>query len=124
MLQEIFNTNRDKANTKAKKFKCKASEGLGLYPTLAHFIQAVVLPAKACVKECVAFLAMADLLDVLQAVPLHIITPQQLKAVIHTLLQSCVAAGWRGVHASQISLVGAFPSAPKQVWDAANLFCA
>lgn len=95
MLQEIFNTNRDKANTKAKKFKCQASEGLGLYPILAHFVQAVVLPAKACVKECVAFLAMADLLDVLQAVPLHIITPQQLKAVIHTLLQSCVAAGWR-----------------------------
>ena len=94
-LQDIFNSKREESNTKAKKFKCQASEGLGLYPILAYFIQAVVLPANACVRECVAFLAMADILDMLQAVPLQKVTPQDLRAVIHTFLQSCVAAEWK-----------------------------
>ncbi len=94
-LQDIFNAKREESNTKAKKFKCQASDGLGLYPILAYFIQAVVLPAKVCVGECIAFLAMADVLDMLQAVPLLKVTPKDLGAVIQSFLQSCVAAGWK-----------------------------
>jgi hypothetical protein len=41
------------------------------------------------------FLAMADVLDMLQAVPLLKVTPKDLRAVISTFLQSCVKAGWR-----------------------------
>jgi hypothetical protein len=94
-LQDIFNPKREESNTKAKKFKCQASDGLGLYPILAYFIQAVVLPAKVCVEQCIAFLAMADVLDMLQAVPLLKVTPQDLRAAIQSFLQSCVAAGWK-----------------------------
>jgi hypothetical protein len=54
-LQDIFNAKREDSNTRAKKFKCQASDGLGLYPILAYFIQAVVLPANVCVAECIAF---------------------------------------------------------------------
>jgi hypothetical protein len=95
MLQEIFNHTRELSNTRAKKFKCQASDGLGLYPILAYFIQAVVLPANACVKQGLAFLAMADILDLLQAVPLQKVTPKGLRVAIHTFYESCVAAGWR-----------------------------
>jgi hypothetical protein len=95
MLQDIFNTKREESNTRANKFKCQASDGLGLYPRLAYFMQAVVLPANVCVKQCLAFLAMADILDLLQAVPLQKATPKDLSVAIHTFFESCVAAGWR-----------------------------
>jgi hypothetical protein len=94
-LEDIFNHQREVSNHKASKFKCQASDGLGIYPILAYFMQAVVLPAKVCASECTAFLAMADILDLLQAVPLQKVTPKDLRDAIHRFYQSCVAAGWR-----------------------------
>ena len=79
-LQEIFNPHRERSNNKAKGFKCQASDALALYPIIAFFIQTVVMPAGVCLKECVAFVALADLIDMLQSSACKIISPAALRA--------------------------------------------
>jgi hypothetical protein len=93
-LKDLFAKKRKDSNNKAGTFKCSASEGLGVYPILAFFVQAVVLPAGLCSKECRAFLALADVLDLLQAVPRSLTTPAQLRAAIAGFLRASMDAGW------------------------------
>ena len=58
------------------------------------FIAAVVLPSGACIAQRKAFLTLCDCMDLLVSVPLGVVTPAQLRAVINTFLDLCVAAKW------------------------------
>jgi hypothetical protein len=95
-LKDLFAKKRKDSNNKAGTFKCSASEGLAVYPVLAFFVQAVVQPSGLCLKECKAFLGLADVLDLLQAVPKGLTTPAQLRAAIAAFLQASMDAGWEG----------------------------
>ena len=58
-------------------------------------MQAVLIPSGRARSACNAFVALADVLDLLVAVPLGQVTPQMLRQSIRVLLESCVTAGWR-----------------------------
>jgi len=96
-VHQLFQQKRSKSNNAAKSFKCSASEALTVYHIVAMFIQTVVLKASACVNECKAVLALADLLDILQMIPLQLekITPEVLRTAVKTFLTSCTKAGWQ-----------------------------
>ena len=93
-MGNLFIEKRTKASRKAKTFKATASECLSVYPILALFVLSVVVPSGKCMAECKAFLASADLVDMLSAVPLGIVTPEMLKAAVSAFLEACVSAGW------------------------------
>jgi hypothetical protein len=94
-LAEVFSKKRFESNKKAKCFKCTASEGLGLYSIIASFLVAVVLPSGRCNAEVKAFLAMADLLDLIQTTSLGKVSVESLKASVRAFLQLCLDAGWK-----------------------------
>ena len=75
-LSSMFSKKRETANRKAKTFKCLASEALSVYPILAYFVLRVLLRSGLCDAACVAFLTLADLLDVLTSVSYGVITPE------------------------------------------------
>lgn len=95
-LFEVFNDARVRSCLKAKRFKCMASELLGLYPILAYFFQSIVLREDnvRCLPEILAFLALCDVMDLMQAIPLGIITPEALQSAIESFLAHCVDAKW------------------------------
>jgi len=94
-LHDVFQKRRQSSSRKAKNFKCTASEGLSVYPIMAYFLQVVVLPAGRAETQCKAFLALADVLDLLSMVPLGLVSPFMLRQAVKSLLELCLAAGWR-----------------------------
>lgn len=94
-LKDVFSKKRLDANKRSDSFKCTASEGLSIYPVISYFLQAVALKAGAAVAEATAFLAMADLIDVLQATPHGNVSASLLRDVTKRFLDLCLAAGWK-----------------------------
>ncbi len=87
---------RVKAHVKAKLFKCTASDGLSLLPVVALFAQGVLkLIPGINLAALDAFILLADVVDVLCAVPLGVVTAACLRDRIRAFLQACEAAGWR-----------------------------
>ena len=64
-VASLFEPKRETSNKKAHTFKAQASELLSLVPVLAFFIAFVALPSGICDLQCKAFLAAADVLDML-----------------------------------------------------------
>ena len=96
-LVDCFVGKRKKSSRKAQTFKATASDCLSLYAVLAMFVSAVLLRNGArsvCHQGCMAFLALADLLDMLHAVPLGLVSPARLADAVNEFLKRCVAAGW------------------------------
>lgn len=96
-LPEAFSKKRAAASRKGKHLKCSASDGLSMYPVLAYFVQTVLLRSGKATKACEAFLALADVIDLLVAVPLGVVTPAALRSSIAGFLQLCISAGWRKI---------------------------
>ena len=95
-LGDIFTPSRIKAHRKAKLLKCSASEGLSLYPIIAYWVQTVCIRSRRCIRECNVFLALCNVLDLLQTcnVPGRV-TAEEIRSACSTFLQMCVDAGWR-----------------------------
>jgi hypothetical protein len=93
-LADLFEAKRMESYRKAKKFKCTASECLAIYPIISHFVQKIVIPKGICLPQCKAFLAMADVVDVLHSVAIGCVTPELLLSSVETALSFFVAAGW------------------------------
>ena len=89
-----FNTKRVKAYKRAAAIKCPASDGLNLIPVIAYFITTVVSRSGVCPQACDAFLAMCDVVEALQCIPLGLTGSAHLKRLIDTLLLKCEAAQW------------------------------
>lgn len=94
-LADIFSAKRATASRKARHLKCTASEGLSVYPVLAFLLQKVFVPAGISLLACRAFLALADALDLLVAVPLGVVSPTTLRNSIGAFLDAFVRAGWK-----------------------------
>ena len=94
-LPELFSAKKVEAYKKAKKFKCQASECLALYPVIAMFVQSVPMKQNMCLPQCEAFIAMCDVLDLLQSIATHKLEPSQLVQAVEKALDAFVAAGWK-----------------------------
>ena len=94
-LGKLFEPKRKKANKLANTFKCTASEALGLCPIFAYFLQTFVISKGLCEHECTAYLALADIVEMLQLVPLGIITPTLLGTTIQSFIDLCIKAEWQ-----------------------------
>ena len=94
-VQDLFSTKRAASNHKAKAFKCTASEGLCIYPILSFFLQSVIVPAGVCAAEVKAFLSLCDVVDLLQATPLGIVSSSLLREAVRTFLDACLQADWK-----------------------------
>ena len=64
---EAMGPKRATGSNKAGKFNAAASEGLSLFPVLAHWIRSVLLPSGAHAAACKAFLSLSEVLDLLLA---------------------------------------------------------
>lgn len=93
-LAELFSPKKVKSYLTAKKFKCQASEALCLYPMIAHFVHRVPLKRGLCIPQCKAFLAMADVVDLLQSIAVGVVEPQQLLQAVEAALACFIAADW------------------------------
>lgn len=94
-LSDMFSPKRVEAYKKAKKFKCQASERLALYPIISMFVQTVPMKQNICLPQCRAFLAMSDVLDLLQSIATQTVEPSQLMQAVEIALATFVAAGWK-----------------------------
>lgn len=93
--KDVFNPKRSASSRKAKAFKATASEGLSLINVMAYFVQAVIMQTRVCWHECKAFVALADVVDLLRVTSLGLAGPTQLRATIALFLNSCLDAGWQ-----------------------------
>lgn len=94
-FKDMFSAKRIASCKRAKFFKCTASEGLSIYTVLTFFVQTVIMHSGTCVPECKAFIALADLIDILSLIPLGCVRPDQLRSVVKVFLELCLDAGWK-----------------------------
>lgn len=94
-LQRLFQAKAVEGHKKAGKFKCSASEILGLYKVLAHYAQVCCLPNGICLLESTCFLAWCKVLDYCLSIP-ALAKPDhlQLLSFVEAALEAIVAAGW------------------------------
>lgn len=93
-LHEMFGKKREMSCKDAKKFKCLASEMLGVYPILAFFFQSILQRGDcACKLELKAFLMCCDLMDLMMAIPLEIVSPTALQDAVENFLLASKNAG-------------------------------
>ena len=93
-LTALFTAKRKKSNKEAGAFKCFASEGLSLYSLLGLYIQECILPSGKATAACVAYLSLCNLLDLLSAVVLGGIDPNDVDVAAYQFLLRCREAGW------------------------------
>jgi hypothetical protein len=94
-LHEVFAKKRAESNQKAKAFKCKASDGLGLFPIIAMWLLTMAKPGGICILECTAFICMCDMIEALVACAhVGVVTPDYLSEVIEAFMAACERADW------------------------------
>ena len=59
------------------------------------FVLSVEMKANQCINQVAAFVHMSGVIDLLQAVPFNVVTPDALRLQVSKFLTSCTAAGWR-----------------------------
>ena len=94
-LVDAFSPNRWKSSSKARYFKCTASDAMTMYGIIGCFICAVYLRAGICVEECKAYMRLCDVLDLLAACPHGTVSPDQLHEAVDAFLRACLRAQWR-----------------------------
>ena len=92
-LPDIFSEGRRDKHRKAKHIKCQASDMLSMMPIVTLFATNVVLHLGINIAdECNAWLALADLVDIVIASARITITPDKLRAAAEIFLQTFVTA--------------------------------
>ena len=94
-LAEAFSSSRWKNSKKAKYFKATASDALALFSIVACMVQSVFKRAGRALSACECYLRLADLLDLLVALPHGTVTPTMLRNASDEFLRALVNAGWR-----------------------------
>jgi hypothetical protein len=91
-LSEIFSASRKDKHRDAKHIKCQASDLLTLTPVLALFTRKVLLSFGVCREECIAFLALADVVELILSTSRNKVTAPQLLGRVHRFLDTFVHA--------------------------------
>ena len=93
-LHEIFTDDRRDKHRKAKHIKCQASDGLSLVCVSALFVVMVLSKLESmeviregCPKECAAFLALVDLIELIVATSRGAVQPKELLKAAERFLQ-------------------------------------
>ena len=120
-LANLFSPKAKASHKTDKNFRCSASEALGLYPLLRVLLHTTVYASNHCQEECKAMFALADFLDLIQAVPHGQVTPSIIDNAAKVFLDACVAAG---IHGSKVSLVCPHGVPPSAVGNSTRMFCA
>ena len=94
-LEKVFDKKRKVSNKNAGTFKCTASEALGLLPLVSYFLFTMVIPHGHCLAECSAYFALADLIELIQAVPLGRISPDSIAESSSIFISKCIDAKWQ-----------------------------
>ena len=91
----LFTTKRRTANTKAKTFKCIASELISIFPVIAFYVYSVVLPSGLFQEAARAVLSLADIIEILQIANYEgSRLVNTLRGAIREFLQACTDAEW------------------------------
>ena len=86
-LPEIFSEDRKDNHRKARHIKCQASDMLSLLPVLAMFTAHVLMTLQpGCTTECIAFLALADVVDLIVASSRLTVPPLRLLQAVEKFL--------------------------------------
>ena len=94
-LSDAFSPTRWTSSKKARYFKVEASQAMTLYGLVACYLQGVFLRANVCVLECMAFIRLADMLDMLVELPHKVFSDKDLRKAADAFLKACVDAGWQ-----------------------------
>ena len=93
-LSNMFSSKRKTANKEAGTFKATASEGLSLCSIFSFMLVQVILPLNVCVQELNAYICLANVVDILQALSAKHCTSGQLSAAVGAFLKACKKAAW------------------------------
>ena len=78
-LHDLFAAKRTKFYKENSRFKCTASEAIGLATMLAYLVNSICMPAGLHPEQCQSFLAMVEVMDMLQATTLGCVQPPMLQ---------------------------------------------
>ena len=93
-LHRLFNDKRKASNQAAFAFGCSGSEVLGLLPILCYYMQNVLVPAGIRVKEGHVLLALVEVMELLQSIPVMNVEPASLKEAVAVFYTSIKRAEW------------------------------
>ena len=87
-VKDVFTKSRNDSNRKAHTVKMQASEIISLIPVLTFFLQTVVFPRATDADKAaiLALVALADVLDFLQAAPHGCLNSNKLTQAIERFL--------------------------------------
>jgi hypothetical protein len=91
-LSEIFSSSRKDKHRSARHIKCQASDLLSLVGVLALFVQKVLLKLHKCEAACHAFLALADIVDIIMSSSRNEVSPALLLSRCYRFLDLFVKA--------------------------------
>ena len=96
-LATLFSKKRQTANKIACTFKSTGSEALSLLPLICYILSQLVFPnASQNLKEkCNAFYSLTDFIDLIQLVPLGMVTPDSIDSAAKKFIGLCLDVGWR-----------------------------
>ena len=94
-VHKLFDTKAVESHKKASKFKCSASEMLGVCEILAYYVELCCSPQRLCTSACQCFLAWCKVLNYCVAIPaLQKPDHHHLLSLVEQALASTITAGW------------------------------
>ena len=78
-LPRLFTASKRDQSNKSQSYTCTASEALLICNVLAFFVQTIYIAKGVAVKECKAYLAFLDIIDMILAIPLRKVSPRNLR---------------------------------------------
>ena len=94
-VHRLFDTKAVESHKKAGKFKCSASEMLGVCEFLAYYVELCCLPHGLCTSACQCFLAWCKVLNYCVGIPsLQRPCHKHLLQLVEQALASTINAGW------------------------------
>lgn len=94
-MGKLFCASRETASLAARTFKAGASELLSVYPLVRYFVEVVIAPSALLLKERASFLALCEVIDIVQTAKFTSATHQlsaRMKAAVARSLQLHVDA--------------------------------
>ena len=91
-LATLFEAAKFKRDKSSGHFRCSASDALSLYPLVCWIAATFWIPFGRCVRECVAFIAVCDVIDALHYNHMSSVTADLLRARVDKFTDAYVAA--------------------------------
>ena len=94
-VHSLFDNKAVESHKKASKFKCSASEMLGVCEIMAYYVELCCIPHGLCIAACRCFLDWCKVLNYCVAIPsLQRPCHKHLLELVEAALASTISAGW------------------------------